>query len=76
MDIRTKHKPAAPMHLKSHQIDGRLLHTGAAHFFASGLTRQDNDLIVIESAEAAVAFKHTFDARFASGDALVLGARR
>jgi phosphatidylserine/phosphatidylglycerophosphate/cardiolipin synthase-like enzyme len=38
------------MHLKSYQIDGRLLRTGAANFSASGLKRQDNDLIVIESA--------------------------
>jgi phosphatidylserine/phosphatidylglycerophosphate/cardiolipin synthase-like enzyme len=41
------------MHLKSYQIDGRLLRTGAANFSASGLKRQDNDLIVIESATAA-----------------------
>jgi hypothetical protein len=26
VEIRTKHKPAAPMHLKSYQIDGLLLH--------------------------------------------------
>ena len=36
------------MHLKSYQIDGKLLRTGAANFSASGLKRQDNDLIVIE----------------------------
>jgi phosphatidylserine/phosphatidylglycerophosphate/cardiolipin synthase-like enzyme len=56
------------MHLKSYQIDGRLLRTGAANFSASGLKRQDNDLIVIESAAAAAAFKRAFDARFASGE--------
>jgi hypothetical protein len=56
------------------QIDGRLLRTGAANFSASGLKRQDNDLIVIESAGAAAAFKQTFEARFASGDALPAGA--
>jgi len=61
------------MHLKSYQIDGRLLGAGAANFSASGRKRQDNDLIVIESAEAAEAFKHAFDARFASGNALVIG---
>jgi hypothetical protein len=44
--------------------------TGAANFSASGLKRQDNDLIVIESAEAAAAFKHTFEAQFASGEGL------
>jgi hypothetical protein len=32
MHIRTKQKPAAPMHVKSYQIDGRLLRTGAARF--------------------------------------------
>jgi hypothetical protein len=33
------------------------------------MKRQDDDLIVIESADAAAAFKHNFDARFASGQA-------
>jgi hypothetical protein len=58
------------MHLKSYQIDGRLLRTGAAKFSASGLKRQDNDLIVIECAGAAGAFKRAFDVRFAGGEAL------
>jgi phosphatidylserine/phosphatidylglycerophosphate/cardiolipin synthase-like enzyme len=64
------------MYLKSYQIDGRLLRTGAANFSASGLKRQDNDLIVIESNEAAAGFKRAFDAGFASSEALTLGARR
>jgi hypothetical protein len=34
--------------------------------------RRGNDLIVIESAEAATAFKRAFEARFASGEALSL----
>jgi hypothetical protein len=42
--------------------------TGAANFSASGLKRQDNDWIVIESAGAAAMFKRTFDARFAGGE--------
>jgi phosphatidylserine/phosphatidylglycerophosphate/cardiolipin synthase-like enzyme len=75
VEIWTKHKLAAPMHLKSYQIDGRLLRTGAANFSASGLKRQDNDLIVIESAKAATAFKHAFEARFASGELLPAGAK-
>jgi phosphatidylserine/phosphatidylglycerophosphate/cardiolipin synthase-like enzyme len=41
------------MHLKRYQIDGRTLRTGAANFSASGLKRQDNDLVVVESAAAA-----------------------
>ena len=51
------------------------LRTGAANFSASGLKRQDNDLIVIESAGAAASFKRNFDARFASGEALSAGSR-
>jgi phosphatidylserine/phosphatidylglycerophosphate/cardiolipin synthase-like enzyme len=64
------------MHLKSYQIDGRLLRTGAANFSASGLKHQDNDLIVLESAEAAARFKRNIDARFASGEALADGAKQ
>jgi phosphatidylserine/phosphatidylglycerophosphate/cardiolipin synthase-like enzyme len=75
VEIRIKHKARDPMHLKSYQIDGKWLRTGAANFSASGLKRQDNDLIVIESAEAASAFKRTFDALFASGEALSAEAR-
>jgi len=56
------------MHLKSYQIDGRLLRTGAANFSASGLKQQDNDLVVIESAEAAAAFKREFDANVSKND--------
>jgi phosphatidylserine/phosphatidylglycerophosphate/cardiolipin synthase-like enzyme len=55
------------MHLKSYQIDGRVLRTGAAN---SGLKRQDNDLVVIESTEAAAAFKRNFEGRFAPREAL------
>ena len=44
-----------------------LLGTGAANFSASGLKRQDNDLIVIESPRAAASFKRNFEARYASG---------
>ena len=69
VEIRIKHKARDPMHLKSYQIDGKLLRTGAANFSASGLKRQDNDLIVIEGAEAAASFKCNFDAQFASGEA-------
>lgn len=68
VEIRTKRANGALMQLKSYQIDGPVLRTGAANFSASGLKRQDYDLIVIESAEAAAAFKRNFDARFASGN--------
>jgi len=52
VEMLTKHTPAASTHLKSYQIDGPLLRTGAANFSASGIKRQDNDLILIKSAEA------------------------
>jgi hypothetical protein len=60
------------MHLKSYQMDGRLLRTGVANFSASGLKRQDNDLIAISARRSAkcswprcAAFSacHPFDAR-------------
>jgi phosphatidylserine/phosphatidylglycerophosphate/cardiolipin synthase-like enzyme len=76
VEIRIKRKNSDPMHLKSYQIDGKLLRTGAANFSASGLERQDNDLIVIESVEAAASFKRNFDARFATGEALAAGRER
>ncbi len=67
--------PCAPYaKARKRLIDGRLLRTGAANLSASGLKRQNNDLIVIECAEAAGAFKRAFDARFASREALVAGA--
>jgi phosphatidylserine/phosphatidylglycerophosphate/cardiolipin synthase-like enzyme len=53
VEVRIKRVKGAPMHLKSYQIDGRMLRTGAANFSASGLKRQDNDLIVIETAPRA-----------------------
>jgi hypothetical protein len=68
--------PCAPYtEARKRLIDGRLLRTVAANLSASGLKRQNNDLIVIESAEAAGAFKRDFDARFASREALVAGAK-
>ncbi len=75
VEIRIKHETSAPMHLKSYQIDGKLLRTGAANFSASGLKRQDNDLIVIESPDAAAAFKRAFEGRYSSGDSLSLGVK-
>jgi hypothetical protein len=41
--------------------------------YASGLKRQDNNLIVLKDAQAAEKFKHVFEARFASGEILSLG---
>ncbi len=74
IEIGLKRAGAPLMHLKSYQIDGRLLRTGAANFSASGLKRQDNDLIILENAEAAAAFTRHFEAIFAESEPLPLGA--
>jgi phosphatidylserine/phosphatidylglycerophosphate/cardiolipin synthase-like enzyme len=76
VEIRIKRDTGALMHLKSYQIDDKLLRTGAANFSASGLKRQDNDLIVIESAGAAASFKRNFEARYASGEAPPIAAKQ
>ena len=72
IDVRFKRPKSPLMHLKSYQIDGRWLRTGAANFSASGLKRQDNDLLVIDSQAAAEVFKRRFDAIFAQGETVPL----
>lgn len=49
------------MHLKAYQVDGRVLRTGSSNFSFSGARRQDNDLILIESAAAVAQFVENFD---------------
>lgn len=49
------------MHMKSYQVDGRWLRTGSANFSFSGESRQDNDILVIESLDAVGAFVARFD---------------
>jgi phosphatidylserine/phosphatidylglycerophosphate/cardiolipin synthase-like enzyme len=56
VEIRVKQDHGAAMHLKSYQIDGRLLRTGSANFSASGEKRQDNDVVVIDNPDAAAIF--------------------
>ncbi len=70
IDVRFKRPKSPLMHLKSYQIDGRWLRTGAANFSASGLKRQDNDLLVIDSEAAAKAFERRFNVIFAEGETL------
>jgi phosphatidylserine/phosphatidylglycerophosphate/cardiolipin synthase-like enzyme len=76
VEIRVKRENSAVMHLKSYEVDGHVLRTGAANFSASGLKRQDNDLIVIKDAQAAAKFKHAFEVRFASDEKLPLEERQ
>ena len=72
IDVRFKRPKSSLMHLKSYQIDGRWLRTGAANFSASGLKRQDNDLLIIDSEAAAKSFEYRFEAIFAEGETLQL----
>lgn len=59
------------MHLKAYQIDRRILRTGSANFSLSGLQRQENDIIVIESRDAAARFLRDFEPLWTRQDNLV-----
>src|SRR5262249_43207967 len=62
---------------RSVQYAREVLDEGAQELIsASGLKREDDDLIVIESVEAAMAFKRNFEARFASGFPLLPDAKQ
>jgi phosphatidylserine/phosphatidylglycerophosphate/cardiolipin synthase-like enzyme len=74
VQIRIKGQNKLFMHLKSYQIDGNILRTGGANFSRVGLKKQDNDLIVIENAKDAAAFKQNFDTYIGSGFAITSDA--
>jgi phosphatidylserine/phosphatidylglycerophosphate/cardiolipin synthase-like enzyme len=61
VDVRFKAPDAEIMHMKSYQIDGRILRSGSANFSASGVHGQDNDIVVVESRAAAAGFKANFE---------------
>lgn len=56
------------MHLKAYAVDGRWLRTGSTNFSWSGETRQDNDLIIIDSPQAAGLFTGQFEKLWARRD--------
>ena len=58
----------AAMHLKAYVVDGQVLRTGSANFSASGLKRQDNDLVVIRDAAAVLGFVAAFERLWARPD--------
>jgi phosphatidylserine/phosphatidylglycerophosphate/cardiolipin synthase-like enzyme len=53
-------KPGELMHLKSYCVDDSILRSGSANFSRSGLTRQDNDLIILRQAGACDSFEAKF----------------
>jgi len=66
--IKRKHPSRDLMHLKSYQIDGRLLRSGSANFSVSAAQYQDNDLVVIDSRAAAGRFAEEFERIWARPD--------
>ena len=75
VELRRKGRSRDLMHLKSYQVDGRLLRTGSANFSVSGETYQDNDLLVIESPEAVQSFEKAFERMWARADNQRIGSR-
>ncbi len=55
------------MHLKSYCVDGRILRAGAANFSASGLKRQDNDLMILRGAGVCARFEADFETMWKEG---------
>lgn len=49
------------MHLKSYEVDGKVLRTGSANLSESGEVRQDNDVVFIGSVGAAAGFERNFE---------------
>lgn len=75
IEIRRKGRSRDLMHLKSYQVDGRVLRSGSANFSVSGGEFQDNDLILIESPAAVEKFEDTFERLWARSDNQRIGAR-
>lgn len=74
-EVRRKAPSRDLMHLKSYQIDERLLRTGSANFSFSAGAYQDNDLIVLESPQAAARFLDAFERLWARPDNQRIGVR-
>ena len=68
VSARIKAEQNDMMHLKTFAVDGRWLRTGSANFSWSGERRQDNDILVIDSPDAAQAFARHFDVIWARRD--------
>jgi phosphatidylserine/phosphatidylglycerophosphate/cardiolipin synthase-like enzyme len=62
------------MHLKAYQVDRRVLRTGSSNFSVSGGSRQNNDLILIESQDAIAGFLREFDYLWSRPDSEIVRA--
>jgi phosphatidylserine/phosphatidylglycerophosphate/cardiolipin synthase-like enzyme len=74
-EVRRKGRSRDLMHLKSYQVDGRVLRSGSANFSISGEIYQDNDLIVIESPQMAARFREAFERLWSRADNQRIGVR-
>jgi phosphatidylserine/phosphatidylglycerophosphate/cardiolipin synthase-like enzyme len=68
VQARIKAEQNDMMHLKAYAVDGRWLRTGSTNFSWSGETRQDNDIIIIDSPQAAEQFTRQFEKLWARRD--------
>jgi phosphatidylserine/phosphatidylglycerophosphate/cardiolipin synthase-like enzyme len=68
VDARIK-TGGALMHMKAYAVDRARLRTGSGNFSRSGLSRQDNDLLVTDDVQAIERFEHDFEMIFARGAA-------
>jgi phosphatidylserine/phosphatidylglycerophosphate/cardiolipin synthase-like enzyme len=72
VEVRLKEPTGRLMHLKGYTVGGEVLRTGSANASVDGLTRQDNDLVLIYSREAAGRFDEQFEAMWQrSGNTLL-----
>lgn len=75
IEARIKEPGRDLMHLKSYQVDGKLLRSGSANFSISATAYQDNDIIVIDSPLAAARFRAVFERLWARPGNRRIGAR-
>lgn len=75
LEVRRKAPSRDLMHLKSFQVDERVLRSGSTNFSVSGVVYQDNDVIVINSPPAAARFREAFERLWARPDNLRIGLR-
>jgi phosphatidylserine/phosphatidylglycerophosphate/cardiolipin synthase-like enzyme len=73
VEMRVKAPGGDMMHLKAYQVDGRWLRSGSANFSFSGERRQDNDIVVLDSRDAAGAFATQFERVWARPDNIPFG---
>jgi phosphatidylserine/phosphatidylglycerophosphate/cardiolipin synthase-like enzyme len=66
--VEARVKPSGVlMHMKAYAVDGLRLRTGSGNFSRSGLSRQDNDLLLTDDSAALRNFEGDFERIFAQG---------